>query len=171
MADPARKRATYEDVLGAPEHCIAQVIDGELHTQPRPEGPHQSVASMLGGELFGPFRRGRGGPGGWILLDEPELHLASDILVPDWACEILSPSTARIDRVKKLPMYAKHGVKHVWMIDPLARTLEVFRLEGERFFLHGTHAEDEVVRAEPFDAIELELSILWADLEPLEQAP
>lgn len=189
MADPARKRATYEDVLRAPEHCIAQVIDGELHTQPRPAIGHQHTASVLGEELGPPFRRGKGGPGGWVFFDEPELHLGEDIVVPDlagyrtermpvvrnaafftlppdWICEILSPATARIDRVKKLPIYAHHGVKHVWVIDPLARTLEVFRLEGERFFLQATHAEDERVRAEPFDAIELELALLWADLGP-----
>ena len=189
MADAARKLATYEDVLNAPARCIAQLIDGELDTQPRPSLAHQMVSSVLGAELDSPFRRGRGGPGGWILVDEPELHLGADVLVPDlagwrrermpvvehaafanlapdWVCEILSPSTARIDRIKKLPIYKSHGVKHVWVVDPLARTLEVFRLEGERLFLHATHAEDERIRAEPFDAIELELGVLWADLAP-----
>ncbi len=189
MADPARRRATYEDVLRAPEGCIAQIINGELHTQPRPAGPHQSVAAGLTDVLGLPFRRGKGGPGGWILLDEPELHLGPEIivpdmagwrrermatvqnvayftLVPDWVCEILSPSTARIDRIHKLPIYARHAVRHVWIVDPLERTLEIFRLEGERLFLHATHADDQRLRAEPFDAVELDLSVLWADLEP-----
>ena len=94
-------------------------------------------------------------------------------LAPDWVCEILSPSTARIDRIKKLPIYARHGVKHVWIIDPLERTLEVFRLDGERLFLQATFAEELVIRAEPFDAIELELAALWADIEvePEPQGP
>ncbi len=149
---------------------------------------------MLGGELNSPFRRGRGGPGGWILLNEPELHLGADVLVsdmagwrrermplvkqaayftlaPDWICEILSPSTARIDRVKKLPIYATQGVKHVWVIDPLARTLEVFCLDGQRLFLQATYADEALIRAEPFDAIELELSALWADIDDSPQTP
>jgi Uma2 family endonuclease len=125
-------------------------------------------------------------------VPEPEVHLAADILVPDWAgwrrermnaipkgayfelapdwvCEILSPSTARIDRVRKLPVYAREGVKHAWLIDPRARTLEVFRLEAGRWLLLATHAEDEVVRIEPFDAIEFNLATLWADLTPTDE--
>ncbi|HEY6877938.1 MAG TPA: Uma2 family endonuclease [Polyangiales bacterium] len=193
MADPARRRATYEDVLKAPDHCIAQVVDGELHVHPRPASAHQAVASNLGGELFQPFGRGRGGPGGWIILDEPEVHLNEHIVVPDlagwrrermpvvenvpyftlspdWVCEIVSPSTARLDRVRKLPLYARHGVRHVWIIDPLARTLEVYRLEGQGWLLVSSHEQGERVRAEPFDAFELELDVLWADIKP-EQEP
>jgi len=194
MADPARKRATYEDVLRSPEHCIAQVIDGDLHVHPRPATGHQHTASVLGEELGPPFRRGKGGPGGWVFFDEPELHLADDILVPDlagyrtermpvvrnaayftlapdWICEILSPSTARIDRVRKVPIYAQHGVRHVWIIDPLARSLEVFRLEAGRLFLHATHADTEQVRAEPYEAIELDLALLWADVDEAPKTP
>ena len=187
MAEPVRKPAGYEDVLRAPEHTIAQVIDGELHTQPRPGAAHQNAASTLGGELVPRFGRGRGGPGGWIILDEPELHLGVSILVPDlagwrrerlpaiedvpyftlapdWVCEILSPATARLDRVRKLPLYAEAHVRHAWIIDPSARSLEVFRLEGERWSLLSTHSETDLVRAEPFDAFELELGLLWADV-------
>lgn len=187
MADSVRKPASYEDVLRAPEHVIAQVIDGELHMQPRPGPAHQHAASVLGEELGPPFRRGRGGPGGWGFFDEPELHLGPSILVPDlagwrrerlpgidnapyftlapdWVCEILSPSTARLDRVRKLPLYAAAQVRHAWVIDPGARSLEVFRLESERWSLLSTHSENDLVRAEPFDAIELELGLLWADV-------
>lgn len=190
MADGARKLAAYQDVVTAPEHWLAELIDGDLYMQPRPSIAHQVVSTVLGAELDSPFRRGRGGPGGWIFADQPELHLAKNVLAPDlagwrrermpvvehaacvtlppdWVCEVLSPSTARTDRVTKLPIYAHHhGVRHIWIIDPLARTLEVFRLEGERLFLHTTHAEDERIRAEPFDAVELELGMLWADLAP-----
>lgn len=191
MADPDRQRATYQDVLNAPEHHIAQVIDGTLYTQPRPGFLHQQAATTLGEELGPPFRRGRGGPGGWVFFDEPELHLGADVVVPDlagwrserfvapnkvpyftqppdWVCEILSPSTARLDRVRKLPIYAREQVKHTWLIDPIARTLEVFRLENGRWTLLSTHEERDQVRAEPFDALELDLSLLWADVGPEE---
>ena len=83
MAEP--KRAPYQDVLDAPPHKVTEVINGKLHVFPRPSLPHSLVASVLGAELGPPFARGRGGPGGWIILDEPELHLGEDILVPDVA--------------------------------------------------------------------------------------
>jgi Uma2 family endonuclease len=187
MADPATKHATYEDVLNAPPHQVAEVIDGALHLSPRPAGPHSNVASVLGEELGPPFRRGRGGPGGWLILDEPELHLGRDILVPDiagwrrermakvenvpyftlapdWLCEVASPSTEKTDRSRKLPIYATEGVKHVWIIEPARRTLEVFRLVGQDWLLLGVHKDDDRVRAEPFEAIELDLALLWMDL-------
>lgn len=192
MGEPALERATYEDVLNAPEHMIAQLLAGELHLQPRPASRHAQAASTLGEELGPPFKRGRGGPGGWIILDEPEIHLGADVLVPDlagwrrermpqipdaayftlapdWACEVLSPSTGRIDRAVKLPIYAREQVTHVWLVDPLARTLEVFERHDERWLLWNAYADDAKVRARPFDAIELELELLWADIEPAER--
>jgi Uma2 family endonuclease len=136
-------------------------------------------------DIGGPFHRGRGGPGGWIILDEPELHLGPNVLVPDvagwrrermpeqprtayyelaadWACEVLSPSTARLDRVRKVPIYAWARVPYVWLVTPTEQTLEVFHLDGESYRLIATHGGDEVVRAEPFSAAELELAPLWA---------
>ncbi|MCG3192943.1 MAG: Uma2 family endonuclease [Thermoanaerobaculia bacterium] len=183
-SQPLRRRATYQDILDLPDNVTGQLVDGELIASPQPVIRHQWSASALGGDLFNPFHRGRGGPGGWWIIDEPELHLEEDILVPDiggwrkeklpilpdepyftlapdWVCEVLSPSTARIDRIKKLPIYAREGVSHVWLIDPDLQTLEVFRLEGQRWLLLLTAGGDEVVRAEPFDAIELELAGLW----------
>lgn len=184
-----KKRATYEDVLAAPPEKVAEVVDGELYLSPRPAKPHAAASTALGEELGPPFKRGRGGPGGWILLFEPELHLVQDILVPDlggwrrermpvmttelpyfdlapdWVCETLSPSTAKLDRAKKVPIYARSGVKNVWLVDPVARTLEILRLERERYAIVGVHMDDAKVRAEPFDAIELDLSILWADVQ------
>jgi Uma2 family endonuclease len=189
MADPARRRATYDDVLAAPPHVVAEIIDGELHLHPRPAKPHAAAASALGEELGPPFKRGRGGPGGWILLDEPELHLGADIVVPDlagwrrermpvlidddpfftvapdWACEVLSPQTAKTDRIRKLPIYARERLAHVWLVDPVQRTLEVLRREGDRWLVVGAWSDNACVRAEPFDAIVLDLSVLWADVE------
>lgn len=188
VADPERRRATYEDVLRAPRHLVAEVIGGELHLQPGPAQPHAAAASALGEELGPPFKRGRGGPGGWILLDAPELHLAADILVPDlagwrrerlpvltkaphftlapdWACEVLSRTTAKADRAEKLPVYAREQIRHVWLVDPILRTLEVLELEGAHFRILAVHRDDDRVRAVPFDAIELDLSILWADVQ------
>lgn len=195
MAEPARRDATYDDVLRAPEHLIAEILDGELVTSPRPGPAHGATGVALGVAIGGPFQFGQGpggrgtGPGGWWILFEPELHLGSDVLVPDqagwrrermpalpraaaftlapdWVCEILSPSTARFDRVRKLAAYAAHGIRHAWLVDPLARTLEVFRLEEGRWSLIAGHMDDEVVRIEPFDAIELDLSMWWPVLEP-----
>ena len=165
------------------------MIHGELHLHPRPALPHAAAASALGEELGPPFKRGRGGPGGWILLDEPELHLSEDILVPDlagwrrerlpilpaepfltlapdWVCEVLSPKTAKTDRTKKLPTYAREQVGYVWLLDPLQRTLETFRLDGEHYALLGVHADDAVVNCEPFEVFDLALRVLWADVAP-----
>jgi Uma2 family endonuclease len=187
MADTARRRATYEDVLAVPRHRVAEIIGGELRVRPRPALPHAAAATALGEELGPPFKRGRGGPGGWILLFEPELHLASDIVVPDlagwrrerlpalpmapyltlapdWVCEVLSASTTKADRADKLPIYAREEVGHVWLLDPLARTLEILRIEGAHWVLLAIHKDDERVRAEPFQAFELDLSVLWADV-------
>jgi len=184
MVDAARRRATYDDVLAAPAHLVAELLDGELSLVPRPAMGHTVVASTLGAELGGPFQRGRGGPGGWWILDEPELHLAADVLVPDlagwrrermpemprvpyfelapdWVCEVLSPSTAGLDRVKKLGIYLREGVGYVWFVDPEGRTLEVFRREAQAYVVAQTFTGDDPVRAEPFDAIELELGLLW----------
>ncbi len=189
MVSPVRKRATYEDVLAAPANMVAEIIAGELRLSPRPAAPHAQVASVLAEELGPPFRRGRGGPGGWILLYEPELHLGEDVVVPDyagwrrerlpvvgdvpyfelapdWVAEILSPSTEKSDRAEKLGIYARAGVGHAWLINPRARTLEVMRRQGPHWLTVGVHKDDDRVRAEPFDAIELDLAAFWSDLAP-----
>ena len=180
----AHRRATYEDLLAVPDGKIAQIVAGELHVHPRPASPHARVTSTMGVDIGGPFDRGRGGPGGWVILDEPELHLGEDILVPDlaawrrermadattaayftlspdWICEVLSRSTQALDRADKMTIYAREGVRHAWLVDPIARTLEVYRLQGSEWLRVGTWRDDAAVRAEPFDAIELELAALW----------
>ncbi|MCK6528610.1 Uma2 family endonuclease [Myxococcota bacterium] len=185
-ARPTRRPATYEDLLAVPDRFVAQILDGELVTLPRPSLDHGEAAWGLTAALDGPFRRGRGGPGGWWILAEPEVHLGTDVVVPDlagwrrdkvperprgayataapdWVCEILSPSTQHIDRVRKLRIYAREAVGHAWLIDPQARTLEVYRRGGGFWSLVATHGGDETVRAEPFDAVELPLSLLWGE--------
>jgi Uma2 family endonuclease len=186
---PFDRPATYEDLVQVPDIMVAEIVDGELHVSPRPAPRHANAASSLGAELGPPYQRGRGGPGGWRILDEPELHFGGNVLVPDlagwrltrlpllpkaayftlapdWVCEVLSPSTASLDRVKKLTIYAREQVGHAWLIEPGARTLEVLRLESGRWSILATHAGDEVVRAEPFADVDLELASLWADEEP-----
>lgn len=189
MADAARRKATYADLLAAPSHQVAEIIGGELRLQPRPAKPHAAAASALAEELGPPFKRGRGGPGGWILLFEPELHLGDEILVPDlagwrrerlpvltdetpyftlapdWVCEVLSRRTAKIDRSDKLPIYARERVAHAWLVDPIDRTLEVLRLEHGRWTILAVHRDAQVVRAEPFEALALDLGVLWADVQ------
>jgi Uma2 family endonuclease len=189
MGDPAKRRATYADVLAAPRPLVAEIVDGVLRTSPRPAVPHARASSRLGGKLSGPFDEGRGGPGGWVLLDEPELHLGPepDIVVPDlagwrrermpripmqdafiklapdWLCEVVSPSTQAFDRGEKMDVYARERVRHAWLVDPLAKLLEVWRLEGEKWLRLRTWHGDARVRAEPFEAFELELEALWAE--------
>ena len=188
MGDPAKRRATYDDVLASPPRAIAEVVAGVLHTQPRPAVPHARASSTLGGQLSGPFDRGQGGPGGWVLLDEPELHLGPEpdivvpdlagwrrermpklpmdaaflVLAPDWLCEVLSPSSQAVDRGDKMDVYAREGVGHAWLVDPIAQLLEVWRLEDGRWLRLGTWRGDAMVRAEPFESHELELGALWA---------
>ena len=184
MGEPARRRATYADLLAAPEGLVAELIDGVLLTNPRPAAPHALAASVLGMEIGSPFSRGRGGPGGWVILDEPELHLHGDVLVPDlagwrrermpqvpdaaafelapdWVCEVLSTSTAAVDRVKKMPIYAREGVGHLWLVDPLLRTLEAYRRVEAQWLSLGTWSEGGDVRIEPFEAVAWPLGALW----------
>lgn len=179
-----KKPSSYDDLRRVPDHFVAEILDGELHATPRPALRHARVVTVLGSEIVNPFDRGRGGPGGWLFLDEPELHLRDDIVVPDlagwrktrlpavpdaafltvapdWVCEVISPSTERMDRTSKLAIYAREGVSHTWLINPASQTLEGLVLDGERWTLLATHAGAAVVRADPFDAIDLDLSALW----------
>lgn len=187
MSSPVRRRATYQDVLDAPENVVAEVVDGVLYQCPRPASPHARAATTLGIAIGGPFDHGLEGPGGWLILYEPELHLGRDpdivvpdlagwrrtrmpempeapyfTMPPDWVCEVLSPSTARLDRLHKVPLYARERVEYVWLVDPTLRTLEVLRLDGDSFRLLATRADDAVVPMPPFDERPLELGALWS---------
>ncbi|MEW5983659.1 MAG: Uma2 family endonuclease [Acidobacteriota bacterium] len=181
---PFDRPATYEDLERLPPNMVAEIVDGELHASPRPAAPHAVAGTFVGGLLSQAFHYGRGGPGGWVVLFEPELHLGADVLVPDvagwrrsrmpavpdvayfalspdWVCEVLSPSTAPLDRARKLTIYAREQVGHAWLIDPAARTLEVFVLERGRWVVLAVYIGDDRVRAEPFAETEFALADLW----------
>jgi Uma2 family endonuclease len=183
------KRATYEDVLNAPENKVAEILDGELFLSPRPAPRHAVASSEIGMAVGNAFHRGIGGPGGWWILDEPELHFGEQVLVPDiagwrrerlpaipdetfftlapdWVCEVLSPSTERFDRGRKLRIYAEAGISYAWLVKPTDRTLEVLRLRDGAWTIVGVWEDAAVVRAEPFEAVELEVGRLWADGSP-----
>jgi Uma2 family endonuclease len=170
----------------APPNVVAEVINGVFYASAKPRPIHQSAGIQLGAELTPPFRWGKGGPGDWIILPEPELHLgdlpdiaepdlagwhrerlpelpdsAAITVVPDWVCEILSSSTRRHDLMVKMPMYFRRGVGHAWTLDPVSQTLQVFRRVTDGWLLELHAVGDDPVRAPPFDAIELDLSRLW----------
>ena len=178
------RRATYQDVLDAPPHMVAEVVEGALYTHPRPAPLHALASSSLGAALGSPFQKSRGGPGSWWIIDQPELHLGEDILVPDlagwrrermpdfpdtafatlapdWVCEVLSRSTRNLDRHGKRPVYAREGVGHLWFIDPEARDLEAFELRDGDWVLIATARNDDPVSIPPFDAISFPLDALW----------
>jgi len=182
-AKPLKKGATYDDLVRVPEYYVAEMFDGELYASPRPALPHARAAAVLLSKL-GDFFDFGDGPGGWLIFIEPELHFGNDVLVPDlaawrrerlpsvpneaylalapdWICEVLSPSTEAIDRGKKLRIYAREGVAHAWLVDPLRQSLEVLELESGVFAQVEQHHGDDRIRAQPFDAVELELRALW----------
>jgi Uma2 family endonuclease len=175
---------TYADIEALPPHVVGQIVFGVLHAYPRPTPRHGRAAGELEYEITGPFGRGRGGPGGWIFLPEPELHLGPHVLVPDiagwkrerltpfpetpyidkspdWLCEVLSPSTEKLDRTDKLTIYAEFGVKHCCYVDPLARTLEVLALSGSKWRLVSTFSDADPVTAPPFEVHSFPLDVLW----------
>jgi len=182
MAARLREHATYEDLLQVPDNMVAELIEGELYASPRPAIPHADATSELVSILRTAF--GRRGTGGWHIVFEPELHLGRNVLVPnlagwrvehlpvmprtpaisivpDCVCEVLSHSTARIDRGKKLPIYAKHGVSHAWIIDVDEQYLEVKRLVDGRWSDIAIFTGGDKVRAEPFEAIEIDMTLVW----------
>ena len=182
MGEP-RRRATYDDLIAVPEHLIAEIIDGELITSPRPAPPHALACSGISSVLFdrfnGPPGDGDPAPGGWWILDEPELHFGDDVLVPDlagwrrdrmptlpdiayftlapdWVCEVISPGSGRLDRIRKMPIYARERVRHLWLVDPSACTVEVYRLDGDRWVVEPPPASDAPERITPFAAVEVD---------------
>jgi Uma2 family endonuclease len=182
---PALKPATYDDLFDLPPNRVGEIVNGMLYSHPRPASKHALSSTMLGANLGTNFHQGGGGPGGWWILFEPELHLDGDVLVPDlagwrrermpvfpdvawfdlapdWVCEILSPSTRRLDRIQKMPLYHAAGVPYLWLIDPEPRTLEAYESQHGRWMLIGSHADQEKVRVAPFDAVPLDLGGLWA---------
>lgn len=180
------KPGLYAQLLALPEHVSGEILNGELHAQPRPAGRHGLAAGALNADLAAPFGFGRGGPGGWWIIPEPEVHFIRDVevavpdlagwrrermpsvpeghrfeVVPDWVCEILSPSTVKKDRVVKLPIYGRYGVAHVWLVDPQAQTLEALELRDGHWLLIAALKDDDRVAVPPFDAVGFSLADLW----------
>ena len=178
-------RATYQDVLDAPAHLVAEIINGTLHTHPRPASRHARASSVLDRKIGGPFDNDPGGPGGWWIIFEPELHFDEEIVVPDlagwrrermpeypdtayftlapdWVCEVLSASTRKVDLHEKRPIYAREGVPYLWLVDPIDHTLEAFELHDGQWLLIAIAKDDEPVSIRPFDAVTFSLGDLWA---------
>ncbi len=184
MAHPALKLPDYDDILALPDNIIGEIINGRLQTQPRPAPRHALASSALGSQLFGHFSHNGGDSDDWWILDEPELHINNQIIVPDlagwrkssmttlpdtawfetvpdWICEILSPGTAKIDRSEKMPIYAQWGVSHLWLIDPLLQLLEIYEWQNQRWCLLQSLKDDDVVSAPPFASHPFALNSLW----------
>jgi Uma2 family endonuclease len=194
MQDVAQKRATYADLEAVPPHLVAEILDGGLFTHPRPVPRHALISPALLDELVGPFQKGRGGPGGWVFMNEPELHFDEQVLVPDlaawrrerlpelpetawietapdWVCEILSPSTEKADRCQKRRIYGESGIAHLWLVDPRTRMLETFELVGTRWQVGPTFSDAAEVCAPPFTNHRFSLGVLWPfDLIPTAEA-
>lgn len=181
---PLDREATYRDLLEVPDHLVAEIVEGELFTSPRPASRNAVATGKLFGQLDRRFGDGDGGPGGWWFLIEPEVHLGRDVFVPDiagwrkermpvipdvaafdlapdWVCETLSPTTSRLDRYRKLPRYARYGIRNAWLVDPIGFGVEVYRLENEHWVLISTHEGSTLIRAEPFEAAEIDLGAMW----------
>ena len=183
----AKYPSLYDQLVALPDALTGEIIDGQLHAHPRPAWAHVLASSRLGSDLEGPYGRGRGGPGGWWILDEPEVHFSLDtevtvpdlagwrrermpvppeghkiVTVPDWICEIFSPSTKSTDREEKMPLYARHGVGYAWLVDPKARTLEAYALKHGQWAPLGVFRDDDSVSVAPFDAVAIRLADLWA---------
>ncbi|HUP59708.1 MAG TPA: Uma2 family endonuclease [Thermoanaerobaculia bacterium] len=186
MSKIADRGVTYEDLLDVPEQFVAEIVEGELFTSPRPAPRHAEANGSLYAQLRRRFQDGDGGPGGWWIVIEPELHLAGDALVPDiggwrkerllrlpetawfevapdWICEVVSVKTARLDRIRKLPRYARHGIPHAWVVDPVAKSAEIYRLVSGHWSLFETHEGITMIRAEPFDGADIDLGALWIE--------
>ena len=189
MSEALKKKSfdeLYKELCDLPFNVVGEIINEELVVMPRPAFIHANASSVLGGLLSGPFGLGKGGPGGWWILDEPELHFPYDVIVPDiagwkkerlpdpsnikvfktppdWVCEVLSPSTARYDKISKLKIYAENKVPYYWIVDPLNRVLEILVLDRKTYKLAFVFGKNDDVKAPPFEELEFNLGDLWTD--------
>lgn len=182
----AARLSLYEQLAALPENLTGEILNGQLHAQPRPAPRHARAASRLDRTIGRGYDDGDGGPGGWWILPEPEVHLLPEreVLVPDlagwrrermpelprtdffetvpdWVCEILSPSTASKDRQIKMPIYARYGVAFAWLVDPKSQTLEAYELRGDAWAKIGLYSGSAGVSVVPFEEIRIDLSTLW----------
>ena len=176
----------YAALEALPHDLTGEIVDGQLHATPRPGPQHVRAASVLVMDIGPPFHRGRGGPGGWQIIAEPEVHFIRKIeltvpniagwrrerlpsmpktaffeIVPDWICEIASPSTGRYDRHTKLPAYERHGVPIVWLLHPVQRWLEVHVLEDGGYACSGRIEGDAPIRQPPFEVVAIDVP--WSE--------
>jgi len=183
---PATQSALYRSLEALPEGLTGEILNGQIHAQSRPSLPHVMTGFMLGATLLDPFQKDIGGPDGWWIIIEPEVHFVQDIevtvpdlagwrherishlpkghrieIVPDWVCEILSPYTASRGREVKMPLYAHYGVQYAWLIDPTKRMLETYRLAADAWIETGRFADANQVAVLPFEAVSLDLEALW----------
>jgi Uma2 family endonuclease len=180
------KRKLYEELIALPNGLRGEILNEQLYAHPRPSGLHGLVSSNLHAEINSSYHRGRGGPGGWWIIYEPEVHfqLDQEVLVPDiagwrrerlpeipvghkftvaadWVCEVLSPSTESLDREIKMPIYAKYDVKDVWLVDPLKRVLETYNLDNNKLELQNKYERGDTVSVKPFELLQFVLKELW----------
>jgi Uma2 family endonuclease len=190
MSARARALATAEDLLGLPGEARMEVVRGALVEKAAPSAEHADAQSFIAVLIKGPFQRrpGGGGPGGWWILTEADVELATHEVYrpdvagwrrdrvperpkgrpvrvrPDWVCEVLSPSNAHIDLVEKLETFLRCEVPHYWIVDPEHETLTVYRWSRDGYILALTAGRtDRRVRAEPFDAIEIDVGLLFGE--------
>jgi Uma2 family endonuclease len=191
---PAARPPTLADLDALPPSIVGEIIEGVLYTMTKPRMRHQLTGLEIGSALLGPFGKGRGGPGGWWIVTEPGIELPDDTneispdvagwrrermpelpidepirVVPDWVCEILSPTTRRHGLVKKLPYYAKVGVSYLWLADLDARVVTAHRLESGRWLALGVFSDETEARIEPFDVVPLDVASWWPPLPPKSQ--
>jgi Uma2 family endonuclease len=195
QADPTRL-PTLADLDALPPGIVGEIIEGVLYTMTKPRMPHQLIGLEIGSDLLGPFAKGRGGPGGWWIVANPgierpdnTLEISPDVggwcrermpkaphkrairVVPDWVCEILSPTTRHHDLVDKMPYYAKIGVPYAWLVDLEARTVIVHRLEAGRWVTLGYYSDETDARIEPFEAVPLNVAGWWLPADAIEDEP
>ena len=186
MSHAIQTRNLYAAIEALPQDLTGELIHGQVHTQPRPSGPHALASSRLGMRIGAGYDLGSGGPGGWWIIDEPEIHFDRDSevlvpdlagwrrermpalpldqrfeVVPDWICEILSPATASKDREVKMPIYAQYGVVYAWIIDPTKRVIEVYVQSAQDWTLQAAYTAEQTLRAVPFEAAAFQVAALW----------
>jgi Uma2 family endonuclease len=190
---PVTQRATYADLEAVHPHLVAEILYGKLVTHPRPRQRHSRAAGRIMQVLGGPFDLGENGPGGWNFYAEAEFHFGEHVTVPDvagfragrsiepydgvfittvpdWVCEVLSPSTEPFDRGPKRQIYAEAGIAHYWLLDPLTRVLEVLELRHQAWTLVNTFVDTDMIVAPPFEAVPLPLEKMLPFLMPRPQS-
>ncbi len=181
--EAAKTLLTYKDLLGLAEDVRAEILGGAMAMSPSALPRHSLAQRVLGSVIGGPFHdeHDAGGPGGWWIFPEVDVQLGvHDIVrpdlagwrrerlqdpwdarpirvVPDWICEIISPSNGSHDRVTKRALYARYGVSFYWLVDPHQCVLEALQLCDGKWLELGAWDASDAAGIQPFDAVTLEL--------------